>query len=68
MQPCCTHTHMCTHVHTHSEMSVILPSASLTVSMASMASMVAEGWAKRKEKRRKRGHEEREDDRVRERR
>ncbi len=38
-----------THTLTHSEMSGILPSASLTVSMASMASMVAEGWAEREE-------------------
>lgn len=50
-----TQTHMCTHVctqHTHSEMSGILPSASLTVSMASMASMVAEGWARETERER----------------
>lgn len=32
-------------------MSEILPSASLTVSMASMASMVAEEWAERREER-----------------
>lgn len=43
--------HTLTHTHTYSEMSEILPSASLTVSMASMASMVAEEWAERREER-----------------
>lgn len=47
------HTH--THTLTHSEMSGILPSASLTVSMASMASMVAEGWAEREEEEEEKG-------------
>lgn len=51
------HTHI-THAPTHSEMSGILPSASLTVSIASMASMVAEGWSK-EEKERRTGRERR---------
>ena len=47
-------------------MSVILPSESLTVSKASMASMVAEVWAK--EERENEGQGEREEDTGRERR
>lgn len=56
-QPCCTYT----HARTHSEMSGILPSASLTVSMASMASMVAEGWLEKEEE----GEEDRKRERER---
>ena len=44
-----SHAHTLTRTHTHCDMSGILPSSSLTVSMASMASMVAEGWAERRE-------------------
>lgn len=53
---------------THSGMRVILPSGSLTVSIASMASMVAEGWWKKRGGMTGREREKEREDRIRKRR